>query len=111
MALRVPTLANCWGPVATGMWTAQISSPSASALSLGPVKNSSIGIRRAPPDAEATSTSAPTASNGGWQSPAGEADPRFPPTVPRLRIWGDPTVRAAMASPGRSSASSATIRV
>jgi hypothetical protein len=87
-----------------------MSSSGSRALCLGPLKNSSIGTRRAPP-AEATSTSAPTASRGGWQSPAGEAEPRLPPIVPRLRICGDPTVRAAMARPGRSRASSAIIRV
>ena len=42
--------------------------------------------------------------------PAGEAEPRLPPTVPRLRIWGEPTVREAIASPGSRSASSSTTR-
>jgi hypothetical protein len=40
MALRVPILANCCGPVAAGRWTATISSPGSRAVFLGPVKNS-----------------------------------------------------------------------
>ena len=38
-------------------------------------------------------------------SPAGEAVPRFPPIVPRFRICGPPTVRAASARAGSVSAS------
>jgi hypothetical protein len=110
MALRVPILANCCGPVAAGRWTAAISSPGSSALFLGPVKNSSTGMRRVPP-VEATSTSAPLARSTGWQSPAGEAEPRLPPMVPRLRICGEPTVRDASAIPGSGPASSAMRRV
>ena len=102
MALRVPTLANTCGPVATGSHTAAISSSRPSTLRLGPTKYSLIGMLRLRCN-EATSTSAPAAMRGGWQSPAGEAEPRLPPIVPRLRIGGEPTVRAARANPGRSS--------
>jgi hypothetical protein len=35
------------------------------------------------------------AASTGSASPAGDALPRLPPTVPRLRICGDPTVREA----------------
>ena len=49
--------------------------------------------------------------NLGAASPAGEAVPRLPPTVPRLRIWGEPTVRLAMARPGSLSPSSVISRV
>ena len=46
------------------------------------------------------STSAPATSSGGSASPAGDAVPRLPPIVPRLRICGDPTVRDASARAG-----------
>ena len=58
--------------------------------------------RARPAAALATSTSAPATSSGGSASPAGEAVPRLPPIVPRLRICGEPTVREASASAGRS---------
>ena len=48
---------------------------------------------RARPRASAT-------SSGGSASPAGDAVPRLPPIVPRLRICGEPTVRDASASAG-----------
>ena len=99
IALRVPTFANCCGPRATGSSTAAISSSGASTVRFTPVKNSPTGSCRVP-RTEASSTTASAASSGGWQSPAGEAEARLPPTVPRLRICGEPTVRAAAASPG-----------
>ena len=42
------------------------------------------------------------AASGGSASPAGDAVPRLPPIVPRLRICGEPTVRDASASAGSS---------
>ena len=110
IALRVPTFENVCGPVAGSMRKAATSSSFRAALRFGPVKNSRTGTRRVP-DAEASSTSASDASRGGCASPAGEAVPRLPPTVPRLRICGEPTVREAMASPGIRSPSSSMIRV
>jgi hypothetical protein len=111
IALRVPTFANCCAASArTGTHTPAISSSPASALRLGPSTKSSIGTRRSP-RADASSTDAPAAYRGGSASPAGEEDPRFPPIVPRLRICGDPTVRAAIASPGSRSPSSRISRV
>jgi hypothetical protein len=110
MALRVPTFENCCGPAALGTSTAVISSSGSSADRLGPRKNSPIGIVLVP-RTDATSTTAGTATSGGCASPAGDAEPRLPPTVPRLRIWGEPTVRDAMASPGNRSANSVTIRL
>jgi hypothetical protein len=110
MALRVPTFANCCGPGATGSRTDAISSSAARTLRFGPVKNSATGTRRVP-RTECRSTSAPAASSAGWASPAGEAEPRLPPTVPRLRICGEPTVRAAIARPGSRSPSSVRIVV
>src|SRR5579875_181990 len=106
IAFLVPILANCCGPRAGGTSTAVISSSAASALRLGPRKNSAAGISRLP-RTDAACTAAPAASSTGWQSPAGEAAPRLPPTVPRLRICGEPTVRAAIASPGSRPPSSA----
>ena len=52
------------------------------------------------PRNDAHSTSAPSMTSGGIASPAGEAVPRLPPIVPRLRICGEPTVRDASASAG-----------
>ena len=85
--------------------TASTSSSSASAFRFGPRKNSVSGSVRTPRTLP-SSTSASSTSSGGCASPAGEAVPRLPPIVPRLRICGEPTVREASASAGRSSASS-----
>ena len=46
---------------------------------------------------------ASSAASTGSVSPAGEAVPRLPPSVPALRICGEPTVRDACARPGRRS--------
>src|SRR5499433_2264521 len=110
IALRVPTLANCCGPLAVGAQKAAISSSDLNTLRLGPTQNARTGTRLEPL-VDTISTSASAASSGGRASPAGEAVPRLPPTVPRLRICGEPTVRDAMARPGRRSPSSLMIRV
>jgi hypothetical protein len=111
IALRVPIFANCCGPSAGAISKATMSSSSSSALRFGPVTNSATGTRRAPRSADATSTTASEANSGGSPSPAGDAVPRLPPTVPRLRICGEPTVRLAIARPGSCSPSSAISRV
>ena len=49
--------------------------------------------------------------SGGSASPAGEAVPRLPPIVPRLRICGEPTVREASASAGQERGELRTHRV
>src|SRR5687767_11448933 len=90
------------------MSTATISSSAARAFRLTPSRKSRRRSSRAP-RALASSTSASPTSKGGSASPAGDAVPRFPPIVPRLRICGEPTVRDASASAGRSSASGACI--
>ncbi len=90
-------------PTATGTRTARISSSGASALRFTPRKKSLMSMSRTP-RTEAASTTAPVASNGGWASPAGDAVPRLPATVARLRICGEPTVREAIARPGHSRA-------
>ena len=110
IALRVPIFANCCGPSAGAMRKAAMSSSGRRQLRLGPVTNSCTGMRRLPP-MEATSTSASPANSGGSPSPAGDDVPRLPPTVPRLRICGEPTVREAIASPGSLSPSSSMRRV
>ena len=56
--------------------------------------------------ADRTTTVASRAASTGRVSPAGEAVARLPPSVPALRIWGEPTVRAAWASAGNQPASS-----
>ena len=63
------------------------------------MKKSAIAIVRRPV-LDATSNVAPSATSTGNVSPAGDAVPRLPPIVPALRIWGEPTVRAAYASAG-----------
>ena len=110
IALRVPILENCCGPSAGGSRYAAISSSGARQLRFGPVTNSAIGTRRVP-RVDASSTSVSDANSGGRPSPAGDEVPRLPPTVPRLRICGEPTVREAIASPGSRSPSSAIRRV
>jgi hypothetical protein len=92
------------------MWKAAMSSLALKTFLFGPVMKSVIGTRRVP-SLEDTSTSAAEAYKGGRPSPAGEAVPRLPPTVPRLRIWGEPTVREAIARPGSLLPSSAIILV
>ena len=102
IALRVPTLANCCGPAAgrhAGPRAISSSGASDAALRAGEeVVDRRPGGCRAPRRARPR---APAASSGGCASPAGEAEPRLPPTVPRLRICGEPTVREAMARPGQ----------
>ena len=78
--------------------TAVINSSGRRTVSLTPVKNSDQGTVRCE-ETDASSMEASTAARNGWPSPAGLAVPRFPPMVPAFRIWGDPTVRAASASP------------
>ena len=63
------------------------------------------------PEAEASSTVASSATRTGSVSPAGDAVPRLPPTVPVLRICGLPTVRDAWASAGSRAASAGSSRV
>jgi hypothetical protein len=60
---------------------------------------------------DASSTSAPLVYSGGNASPAGDADPRCPPIVARLRICGEPTVRDAIASPGSDAPGSSITHV
>src|SRR5262249_34082801 len=105
IALRGPIFMKVCGAPLGRRCTATMSSSSARAFRFTPVRDSCIGTRRRPRTL-ATSTSAPSMSSGGKASPAGEAVPRLPPTVPRLRICGEPTVRAASASAGRIDASS-----
>lgn len=110
IAFRVPILEKYCGPDAGGVQNARISSSGASALRFTPLKNSATGIIRTPRSADSASTTASPASSGGWASPAGDAAPRLPPTVPRLRICGDPTVRDAWARPGSRPPSSSISR-
>ncbi len=106
IAFRGPTFMNVCVPRLGVSRTATISSSGSSAFRFGPTRKSRSGIVRTPPR-RASSTSASATINGGSASPAGEAVPRLPPIVPRLRICGPPTVRDASASAGNSSASGA----
>ena len=110
IAFRGPTFMNVCGAPLGVTRTATTSSSGSSAFRFGPTRNSETGILRAPRTL-ATSTSAPSTRSGGSASPAGEAVPRLPPIVPRLRICGEPTVREASASAGSSSASGAAHRL
>ena len=104
IALRGPTFMNVCGAPLGRTITAVTSSSSRRALRFGPSRKSDNGSARTSP-ARASSTSASSSNSGGSASPAGDAVPRLPPIVPRLRICGDPTVRDASASAGRSVAS------
>src|SRR6266508_2021303 len=110
IALRVPTLRNCCGPSRRGTRISWMTSPGWIAVRFTPVMNSSIGRRRVPPRLASTRVASRAPSTGS-PSPAGLAVPTLPPTVPALRICGEPTVRAAAASPGRTPARSFSISV
>ena len=101
MALRTPTLVKPWYPSSTGTVTDTTSSPGCRDVRLTPVNRSWMAMSLRP-DVPATVTTASSAARTGSESPAGDAVPRFPPTVAALRIWGEPTVRAAWASAGTS---------
>ena len=108
MAFRGPTFRNVSRASEAATDTPRISSSPASAFRLGPVTNSSSGSVRSP--RRLTSRTSPAATrSGGIASPAGEAVPRLPPIVPRLRIWGPPTVREASARAGSDSLSGGRI--
>ena len=108
IALRGPIFMKVCGSPLGSRCAATINSSSASAFFFTPTRKSASGTRR-DPRTLATSTSAPSMSSGGSASPAGEAVPRLPPIVPRLRICGEPTVRAASANAGMSAASDSSI--
>src|SRR5439155_9350032 len=98
MALRVPIFENDPGPLMAFQRAPRMGSPGPSAVFFTPRWNSFHGTARVAPPARTRTISASYAANTGSASPAGDAVPRLPPTVPRLRIWGDPTVREACAS-------------
>jgi hypothetical protein len=86
------------GPPSRGHRTPRISSSGAIEVRFGPTKKASHVTRRRCPPADASSTSPSDAAMTGRRSPAADAVPTLPPTVPRFRIWCDPTVRAACTS-------------
>ena len=94
MALRTPTLAYPCHPSSRGTVTAVINSPGRRSVRFTPVMNSPTGTLRTPPGPR-SSTTASRAESTGRPSPAGEQVARLPPMVAALRIWGEPTVRAA----------------
>jgi hypothetical protein len=108
IAFLGPTFMNVCGWRLGRSRTARTSSSSASAFRFGPTRNSASGSERTPRTLP-SSTCASSMRSGGSASPAGDDVPRFPPIVPRLRICGEPTVRDASASAGRSSASGGCI--
>ena len=95
MALRVPAFRKAWEEPAGSHSAATTNSSGRRADFLGPRIHSPRFSRRSAPAAERTTTSASRAASTGSVSPAGEQVPRLPPSVPALRIWGEPTVRAA----------------
>src|SRR5437660_5050172 len=88
--------------------TPAINSSSARMFRFGPTRKSCSGTARSPRTLTSF-TSVPATRSGGIASPAGDAVPRLPPIVPRLRICGPPIVREASASAGSSSESAACI--
>jgi len=98
IALRVPIFEKLPGPRRRGQRAPMMSSSAANDVFLGPVRKACHGIDRSPRAPLRTTTSASYAASTGNASPAGDAVPRFPPTVPRLRIWGEPTERDACSS-------------
>ena len=108
MAFRVPTLRNSCVPKRAGRRTSQMISPGASDVRFGPVTSSAKGTVRVAPPGPTTRISASRAESTGRVSPAGDAVARLPPIVPALRIWGEPTVRAARERAGTRRASAAS---
>ena len=111
IALRVPTLANWQRPGgrrdphgADQLVRRQRGALRPEVELLRPGSAGCRGPRRPRP-----SRPGPAAPDG--MSPAGDAEPRLPPIEPRLRICGEPMVRAAIASPGSRSPSSSITRV
>ena len=100
IAFRGPTFMNVCGCPLGSTSTATISSSSASALRLTPSRNSRAGAAHATRARELDAGALDEQRRSA--SPAGDAVPRFPPIVPRLRICGEPTVRDASASAGRA---------
>ena len=80
-----------------GRWTATHSSSARAAVLPGPVQSDSIATRRAAPG-ERSSTSAPRTTSGAPVSIAGEPFITLPPSVPTLRVEGDPTSAEPSAS-------------
>ncbi len=73
------------------------SSSARAAVLPGPVHSSASATRRAAPG-ERSSTSAPSTTSGAPVSIAGEAFITLPPSVPTLRVEGDPTSAEPSAS-------------
>ena len=94
----------CLGPGA-GIRTATISSSGSSAFRFGPTRKSRSGTVREPPRRGELDLGAVDEQRRQRVARPGEAVPRLPPIVPRLRICGPPTVREASASASSGSAS------
>ena len=102
IALRVPIFANCCGPPARrDAGTPRSARPARSALRFGPVTNSPTGIRRRAARRGQLDLGVGRRTAAAARRRPGRTVPRLPPTVPRLRICGEPTVRDAIARPGQ----------
>jgi hypothetical protein len=75
-------------------------SPGASAVWPGPRNSSASGSVRSPPG-PATRAVAPSTISDGTTSAEGAALQTFPPIVPLLRIWTEPTRSAPSTRPGQ----------
>ena len=88
-----------------GMLIRVSSSPSRTAVSNTPTKNSSAGIVRSPPMPRIV-IDAPSATRSGGKWLVGSFTQMLPPSVPRFRTWTSATVAATSARIGRVTSTS-----
>ena len=98
IALRVPIFEKDCGPASAATAPRGSAHPPPARSASHRRRNSCHGSHRSRRRRRRARSRRRTTARTGRASPAGEAVPRLPPTVPRLRICGEPTVREASAS-------------